>query len=341
MLVMEHKIIIGGLAVFLLAVLFPFFWNNIGETPMPKAMVNKISEELCVFPVTQMRASHMQLLDEWREDVVRRGNRQFVTTDGRTFEKSLSKTCMECHSLQQCEDCHHTLNVQTYCWDCHVLPDMSSRYARLYTKLQDTPFPHDPQTRNFHTINFKPIHDQLESLQSSGKGQGQLMPGASVSLISQKGEALHVSILGWQQDQVNRVIYSLQGKRVFTAVLRPTLIEKIQIIESMMDPETELTWHRVELEVWLSKSDLIPSKTPLWEFAEEMFSNSCTACHSGTEPDHHLANQWLGHLKSMKRFISLDRVQYYILLNYLQFHSRDVVHDYQGIGTQDSIKQYP
>ena len=107
-------------------------------------------------------------------------------------------------------------------------------------------FPHDPQTRNFHTINFKPIHDQLESLQSSGKGQGQLMPGASVSLISQKEEALHVSILGWQQDQVNRVIYSLQGKRVFTAVLRPTLIEKIPPPEKAV-LLLNVTFVRVEL----------------------------------------------------------------------------------------------
>jgi len=338
---MEKKIIIGGLLIFLITALFPFIWSNLGENPLPSAMVENSSEEPCVLPSTFMRSSHMQLLDEWRDDVVRRGNSQFVSTDGRVFEKSLSKTCMECHSMQQCENCHQSLNVHTYCWDCHVLPDMSSRYARLYSKLRNAPFPSDPQTNDFYAINFKAVHGQKESVDSSERGDGQLMPGAQVQLLAIHADALHVRIPGWQQDQARRVIYAMQGRRIFSAVLRPALTEQIQVIESMVDPDTDLTWHRVELKVWLNKADLISSRAPLWEFAKEIYSNSCTACHTGSKPEHHFANQWLGHLKSMKRFVSLDRVQYYSLLNYLQFHAKDVVLNEREMDVKDSIKHYP
>jgi len=46
-----------------------------------------------------MRANHMDLLNEWRDLVVRAGQRDYVsTTNGRAFDMSLSRTCLDCHS---------------------------------------------------------------------------------------------------------------------------------------------------------------------------------------------------------------------------------------------------
>ena len=71
-----------------------------------------------------MRREHMQLLARWRDDVVRRGQRVYVASDGRHFDKSLTGTCLGCHENKAaaCDRCHAYLAVQPYCWECHVDP---------------------------------------------------------------------------------------------------------------------------------------------------------------------------------------------------------------------------
>jgi hypothetical protein len=72
-----------------------------------------------------MRAEHMQLLNDWRDEVVREGMHEHTSTlTGEHFSKSLVKTCMKCHESKEkfCDKCHDTLDVNPYCWDCHVAP---------------------------------------------------------------------------------------------------------------------------------------------------------------------------------------------------------------------------
>ena len=71
-----------------------------------------------------MRTEHMQLLMDWRDEVVRDNDRIFTTADGRRYYKSLSGTCMSCHANKAgvLRPCHDYLGVTPYCWDCHVEP---------------------------------------------------------------------------------------------------------------------------------------------------------------------------------------------------------------------------
>ena len=77
--------------------------------------------EACVAPRDFMRASHMQLLVSWREDVVRRGDRRFVAFDGHRYEKNLTGTCLGCHENKAkfCDRCHDYAGVSPTCGDCH------------------------------------------------------------------------------------------------------------------------------------------------------------------------------------------------------------------------------
>jgi hypothetical protein len=78
----------------------------------------------CVASTEYMRASHMDLLNEWRDEVVREGNRIYTSHNGKEFEMSLTKTCTNCHynKTEFCDQCHDYLGVTPYCWDCHVEP---------------------------------------------------------------------------------------------------------------------------------------------------------------------------------------------------------------------------
>ncbi len=77
---------------------------------------------MCVRSTEYMKAEHMQLLDVWRDSVVRRGNRMYVSPSGKEYNMSLSNTCLDCHSnkAEFCDKCHNYASVRPYCWDCHI-----------------------------------------------------------------------------------------------------------------------------------------------------------------------------------------------------------------------------
>jgi len=118
--------IFAGLIIFILLVTSPFWYNRaMGKSlqmPVPKIVT---TERLCVLPRAEMRARHMALLDNWRQTVVRTGERTYVTEDGRRFNMSLTLTCMKCHPNKSefCDKCHNYEEVQPICWNCHVTPE--------------------------------------------------------------------------------------------------------------------------------------------------------------------------------------------------------------------------
>ena len=126
----KGKVLIG-LAVFLVVILFPIWFSvargGFGDRPNPDPMTD---EKVCVLPVEEMRTSHMELLDDWRDSVVRDG-RRMVRVEGleRPVEMSLARGCLGCHGSKEkfCDACHDYADVRPYCWDCHIVPEGSQR----------------------------------------------------------------------------------------------------------------------------------------------------------------------------------------------------------------------
>ncbi len=117
------KILIG-VAIFLIIAIFPFLLGVGNSSQAPQPVVLKAKGEQCVESAAFMRGNHMQMLDEWRDDVVRNNDRTYTNTSGVAFNKSLSNTCMDCHSnkTEFCDSCHEYSSVRPYCWECHVEP---------------------------------------------------------------------------------------------------------------------------------------------------------------------------------------------------------------------------
>lgn len=117
------KIIIG-LALFVVLVTFPI-WRAFGSAmPAPPDLAKPVRGTQCVEGTEWMKANHQQLLNQWRDTVVRQGRREYVSTDGTRHQMSLSKTCMDCHEDRQtfCNRCHNYADVQLTCWNCHLDP---------------------------------------------------------------------------------------------------------------------------------------------------------------------------------------------------------------------------
>ncbi len=127
--------IIAGLVILVGIVTFPI-WGSFGDSDVKPTPVVKVAGT-CVESAEYMRANHMQLLNDWRNEVVRDGNRVYVSKEyGTKFDKSLSstgtsaagsgekKSCMSCHSNKKefCDSCHDYTSVKPYCWECHIEP---------------------------------------------------------------------------------------------------------------------------------------------------------------------------------------------------------------------------
>jgi len=66
----------------------------------------------------------MDLLNQWRDQVVRQGSRYMVGPRGARLEKSLTNSCLDCHSNKEnfCDRCHNYMAVSPYCFNCHLTP---------------------------------------------------------------------------------------------------------------------------------------------------------------------------------------------------------------------------
>ena len=120
----DKKFIIGGIIVFLILATFPFWYNRGKAAPPPELELTAMAKaaHVCVRSTEYMKAEHMQLLDLWRDSVVRRGDRTYVSPSGKEYNMSLSNTCLDCHSnkAEFCDRCHNYASVRPYCWDCHI-----------------------------------------------------------------------------------------------------------------------------------------------------------------------------------------------------------------------------
>lgn len=115
--------ILFGLAVFLVILCLPFWYAaSIGDPGARPELKLPEGETECVESKDYMRDSHMDLLNVWRDAVVRDGKHVYESTSGKRYEMSLTLTCMECHGAREhfCDKCHNYVSLTPFCWDCHV-----------------------------------------------------------------------------------------------------------------------------------------------------------------------------------------------------------------------------
>jgi hypothetical protein len=135
----DKPVILIGLVAGLALLTFPLWYTQAAGSHGAAPQL-ELPKGHCVEDTEYMRAHHMELLDRWRNEVVREGdNAPYVSQAfGTKYEKSLTKTCMGCHTNREtfCYRCHEYANVSSLhllspcpgdptpergivCWDCH------------------------------------------------------------------------------------------------------------------------------------------------------------------------------------------------------------------------------
>jgi|SRR5664280_1950231 len=122
-------LIVLGVVIFIVGVTFPFWYGRGKSTSTPTLsldtpVIARLQNKKCVEDKTFMRTDHMKMLNAWRDEAVRDGHRLYTAKDGRTFEKSLTGTCIQCHSNKEqfCDRCHNYVGAKPTCFSCHVVP---------------------------------------------------------------------------------------------------------------------------------------------------------------------------------------------------------------------------
>ncbi len=126
----NKKAVLAGVVAFIILMTAPF-WLNAGREHKKLELEKPQFEKECVEPIKWMRAGHMQLLDNWRNEAVRESKRDYTSEhfkaghDNKKFKKSLTLTCLDCHKNKKkfCDKCHTYAGVKPYCWECHVAPE--------------------------------------------------------------------------------------------------------------------------------------------------------------------------------------------------------------------------
>jgi hypothetical protein len=117
--------IILGLIIVIVLLAFPIWYNLAGgSTDYVPELEKPATATECVRSTEYMTAYHMDLLNDWRDEVVRQGVRFEINAQGVRYEKSLTNTCLGCHENkdQFCDKCHDYMGVEPYCWECHIVP---------------------------------------------------------------------------------------------------------------------------------------------------------------------------------------------------------------------------
>jgi hypothetical protein len=113
--------VVLGLGLFAGLVTGPVWYGAGGGKGEPPVLERPLDAKECIEPTPFMRARHMEMLDAWREAVVRRDEREYLASNGQRHQISLTGTCLGCHTdpAKFCDRCHQYAAVEAFCWDCH------------------------------------------------------------------------------------------------------------------------------------------------------------------------------------------------------------------------------
>lgn len=214
-----------------------------------------------------------------------------------------------------CIDCHKGI--------AHKMPDMSQGYKKAFEDLMAESEKQGAKTDDLYVLKTKSYYGSEDDAKADQDAIGDFLAATHLKVLERKGDLLKVRADGWQQDQVDRIIYELRGQRIFSATVKKSAVDEVERHGTETDPDTDLVWHQVSVEGWVDRSDLIDDIDALWDYGAEMNNASCGICHSMVPPEHLLANQWIGTLKAMSRFLTLDKEEYRFLQKYLQMHASD------------------
>jgi trimethylamine-N-oxide reductase cytochrome c-type subunit TorC len=250
-----------------------------------------------------------------------------------------SRECRNCHSFEAMDFQHQKKKEASdqmqkawkeggTCIDCHKgiahkLPDMTTGWKSQWTDLVGASKALSPKVGDKPTTLATKGFWLDKPAAETATVDGRLLAPTPIEVVARDGAFLKVKVAGWQQEGAERIVYALQGKRIFVAALGNAAVAKVEHGKTMVDPDTEQKWTEATLTVWTTAQMLGADAAKISSYGAEMYNASCGLCHAAPQTGHYLANQWIGNLNAMKRFVALDDEQFRFLQKWVQLNAQD------------------
>ena len=212
-----------------------------------------------------------------------------------------------------CIECHKGI--------AHQLPMVSEKFHEVFKQLKANSAI-APSVTTLYTLTEKKLYSDANEHSTI---EGVLLPASAVTVLATKNNMLQVKFIGWHEKSAQSAIINQElGKFIYVAKLKESAKATEELIQEKRDSNTGMMWQQVEITAWVTQAYLQPNIDSIWQYAEGMYNETCSACHAVTPPDFLPANQWISTLKSMKPYNSLTPTEEQTLLKYLQVHAKDM-----------------
>ena len=244
-----------------------------------------------------------------------------------TMEESGSRECRNCHTNETmltekqsplAKKMHKRLmSGEATCINCHKgiahsLPDFEKLYAEMEAEYQTDA--RDTQLGDKAIV----ILPEVEMTATAG-GEGALatlMGGAPLTVIKQEGDWVQVVSEGWDREEGSQ-IYIDFNRAVILAKMNFDGMDRVEKIESKLEPEYELTWNRIKLTGWVPRSALGPSEERFWGYVTDLYDLDCNLCHKTFPRDKWIMFDWRNNLKEMRRYTKMSQEQLQLVSNWV------------------------
>lgn len=213
---------------------------------------------------------------------------------------------------QTCVDCHKAV--------AHKMPDINATHRQMMAGLEQQAHARPPM---IGATAWALAPQPLRPDPAAAAAEGELAAGMAVRVLEVADGQARVALAGWRRDGDEGRLYTRPGKRMLLASLNETALPRVTNGKAQEDPDTGLTWTQAQLDAWVPASSLTEDGNALWAVAERMADDTCTLCHTRKTAGAYVANDWLGHMNSMKRLTPLTEAEASLLLAYHQAHAKD------------------
>ena len=214
---------------------------------------------------------------------------------------------------QTCIDCHKAV--------AHKMPDITATHRKMFAELMATAAATAPAIGE-SVVALTPL--KLRPAPAA-EPDGELAAGGSVRVLALADGLARIEIAGWRRDGGETQLYARQGKRIPLANLGESALVRLQVGQGVEDADSGQQWSEARLEAWVPAAGLLGDAAPLWAVAERMAEDNCTLCHRRKPAAAYGANDWVGHMNSMKRLTPLTEAEASLLLAYFQRNAKDAI----------------
>ncbi|MES9944219.1 MAG: NapC/NirT family cytochrome c [Candidatus Thiodiazotropha sp.] len=243
-----------------------------------------------------------------------------------TMEKSDSRECRNCHTNETmltdkqtslAQKMHKKLmSGEQTCINCHKGIAHKLPVENLYAKMEAE---YQTETNNSQLADKAVVILPEAEMTATPDGEDPLATlygGTPLMVVKQEGDWVQVTSEGWDREEGSQIFIDF-NRAVALAKMNFDGMDRVEKIESRLEPEYELTWNRIKLTGWVPRAAVGPSEERFWEYVTDLHEVDCNLCHKTYPRDKWIMFDWRNNLKEMRRYTKLSQEQLQLVSNWV------------------------